>query len=178
MMALSLLLQVALATLTRTNANELITSFVSSTYDWDSRSSSISATCVNIPRNLSLCSNMDYHRMRLPNLLEHDTLSEISQQAASWVPLLNIRCHPDTQRFICSLFCPICLDHAIYPCRSLCEKVKAGCEKHMKSYGYPWPTMFACNKLPVDNDMCVKSQAATESSSGEIYTYVLLQHSC
>merc|ERR1712002_445281 len=75
--------------------------------------------------------------MRLPNLLDHDTMSEVSQQAASWVPLWNVRCHLDTQLFLCSLFSPVCLDRAIYPCRSLCETVKRGCEGRMKTYGFP-----------------------------------------
>ena len=38
-----------------------------------------------------------YTKMRLPNLVEHDTLHEVSQQSMSWIPLLNIKCHPDTQ---------------------------------------------------------------------------------
>ena len=74
-----------------------------------------------------------YTKMRLPNLVEHDTLHEViynlqiiiiqesppprifndhisiqvSQQSMSWIPLLNIKCHPDTQLFLCSLFSPV-----------------------------------------------------------------------
>ena len=72
--------------------------------------------------------------MRLPNLVEHDTLHEViynlqiiiiqesppprifnisiqvSQQSMSWIPLLNIKCHPDTQLFLCSLFSPVYCD--------------------------------------------------------------------
>jgi hypothetical protein len=53
--------------------------------------------CVDIPRNLSLCYGIQYTTMRLPNLLEHETLDEVSQQAAPWIPLLRLNCHPDTQ---------------------------------------------------------------------------------
>jgi len=63
--------------------------------------------CVSIPTNMSLCKNIGYTKMRLPNLLEHDTLQEVSQQAASWVPLLNVKCHDDSQLFLCSLFAPV-----------------------------------------------------------------------
>ena len=59
--------------------------------------------------------------MRLPNLVEHDTLHEVTQQSMSWIPLLNIKCHADTQLFLCSLFSPVCLERPIYPCRSLCQ---------------------------------------------------------
>lgn len=61
-------------------------------------------TCLDIPRNLSLCHGIRYSKMRLPNLLDHDSMAEVIQQAASWVPLLNVRCHADTQLFLCSLF--------------------------------------------------------------------------
>lgn len=112
-------------------------------------------TCVDIPRNLSLCHGIRYSKMRLPNLLDHDSMSEVLQQAASWVPLLNVRCHADTQLFLCSLFSPVCLDRPIYPCRGLCERVRVGCEGRMKTYGYPWPDMLRCDKFPMDNDMCI-----------------------
>jgi len=76
--------------------------------DWDSDSSDwlssshgllglSHARCVDIPDNLTLCRNIGYQQMRLPNLLEHDSLREVGQQASSWVRLVAVRCHPDTQ---------------------------------------------------------------------------------
>lgn len=35
--------------------------------------------------------------MRLPNLLEHETVDEVIEQAAPWIPLHRLNCHPDTQ---------------------------------------------------------------------------------
>jgi len=116
-------------------------------------------TCVDIPDNMTLCHNIGYTKMRLPNLVEHDTLHEVSQQSMSWIPLLNIKCHPDTQLFLCSLFSPVCLESPIYPCRSLCQSVRAGCEGRMKAYGFPWPNMLNCSKFPQDNDMCITAQS-------------------
>ncbi|KRX90351.1 Secreted frizzled-related protein 5, partial [Trichinella pseudospiralis] len=113
-------------------------------------------SCVDIPRNFTLCHGIDYARMRLPNLVDHETLDEAVQQAAPWISLLRLNCHPDTQRFLCSLFAPVCLERAIYPCRSLCEAVKSGCEKRMQMYGFPWPEMLNCNKFPITNDMCIQ----------------------
>jgi len=46
---------------------------------------------------LTLCRNIGYEQMRLPNLLEHETMREVNQQASSWVRLVAVRCHPDTQ---------------------------------------------------------------------------------
>ncbi|VDN28802.1 unnamed protein product, partial [Cylicostephanus goldi] len=83
--------------------------------------------CVPIPHNLTICYGMQYNQMRLPNLLEHETINEAIHQSSDWKSLLQLNCHPDTQLFLCSLFAPICLptmDKEILPCRSLCEAVK------------------------------------------------------
>ncbi|KAK6972972.1 secreted frizzled-related protein 5-like isoform X2, partial [Biomphalaria glabrata] len=77
---------------------------------------SLSSKCVDIPSNLTLCHGIGYTRMLLPNILDHDSLNEVTQQAASWVPLVNINCHPDAKVFLCSLFSPVCLERLIYPC--------------------------------------------------------------
>ncbi|XP_074089299.1 secreted frizzled-related protein 5 [Macrotis lagotis] len=114
--------------------------------------------CLDIPADLALCHTVGYKRMRLPNLLEHESLAEVKQQASSWVPLLAKRCHSDTQVFLCSLFAPVCLDRPIYPCRSLCEAVRDGCSPLMGSYGFPWPEMLHCHKFPLDNDLCIAVQ--------------------
>ncbi|GAB6027838.1 hypothetical protein CHUAL_002064 [Chamberlinius hualienensis] len=125
-------------------------------------------TCVEIPKNMSLCHNIGYTKMRLPNLLDHDTLNEALQQSSSWVPLQKIECHPDTRLFLCSLFSPVCLDRPIYPCRSLCDKVREGCEGRMQLYGYPWPDMLKCDKFPLDNDMCITAQSSSRPTNGQV----------
>ena len=66
------------------------------------------ARCVDIPDNLTLCRDIGYQQMRLPNLLEHESLREVGQQASSWVRLVAVRCHPDTQVriIVVGVFCP------------------------------------------------------------------------
>uniref|UniRef100_A0A1A8L6Y3 Secreted frizzled-related protein 1 n=1 Tax=Nothobranchius pienaari TaxID=704102 RepID=A0A1A8L6Y3_9TELE len=118
--------------------------------------------CVDIPADLRLCHNVGYKKMRLPNLLDHETMPEVKQQASSWVPLLAKRCHADTQVFLCSLFAPVCLDRPIYPCRSLCEAVRDSCAPVMETYGFPWPEMLNCDKFPIDNDLCIPMQFAAD----------------
>ncbi|ELU17320.1 hypothetical protein CAPTEDRAFT_167676 [Capitella teleta] len=103
--------------------------------------------------------------MRLPNLLEHDSLREVTQQASSWVALTNVNCHPDTQLFLCSLFSPVCLDRPIPPCRNLCTAVRDACLGKMLSYGFPWPEMLRCDKFPLENDLCIGPQ--TENKPDE-----------
>ncbi|PAV89872.1 hypothetical protein WR25_18862 [Diploscapter pachys] len=117
-----------------------------------------SSRCLPIPSNLTICYNMQYQQMRLPNLLEHETVNEVVHQSKDWEGLVKLSCHPDTQLFLCSLFAPICIpsmDKEILPCRSLCLAVKQGCEPRMQTYGFAWPQMLSCDKYPSD-DMCIK----------------------
>lgn len=69
-----------------------------------------SSQCVPIPKSMALCYGLGYTDMRLPNLLEHETVAEATQQASSWLPLLARECHPDARILLCSLLAPVCLD--------------------------------------------------------------------
>ena len=126
--------------------------------------------------------------MRIPNLLHHDSLNEVIEQSASWTSLINLKCHPETQLFLCSLFTPMyvvairctvicsmvcltvncnyrCLDQTIPPCRSLCEDVQKSCEPHMRKHGYTWPNIMRCDYFPLDNNMCIQSQSSSPSNT-------------
>ncbi|XP_066207572.1 secreted frizzled-related protein 5-like isoform X1 [Saccopteryx leptura] len=113
--------------------------------------------CMPIPQAMALCQDIGYPEMRLPNLLDHDTVAEAIQQSASWLPLLARECHPDARLFLCSLFAPVCLDRVIYPCRSLCETVQASCAPIMACYGYPWPAILHCGRFPSGQRLCVSA---------------------
>ncbi|KAI6181123.1 Fz domain protein [Aphelenchoides besseyi] len=121
--------------------------------------------CVQIPRNFSLCYGIQYETMRLPNLLEHETLEEVIQQSDAWLSLIRLHCHPDTKLFLCSVFAPVCLpnmDKPIQPCQSLCQAVQQGCENRMQAYGFSWPDILDCKRFPADNDMCIKKPEVGE----------------
>ncbi|XP_069062308.1 secreted frizzled-related protein 5-like isoform X2 [Pleurodeles waltl] len=126
---------------------------------------SASSRCTPIPRNMALCYDIGYPEMRIPNLLEHETVGEAIQQSASWLPLLARECHPDARIFLCSLFAPICLDRLILPCRSLCEAVRNSCAPIMACYGYPWPEILNCDKFPIDHGLCISSISDEASAS-------------
>ncbi|XP_043928952.1 secreted frizzled-related protein 2-like [Protopterus annectens] len=128
------------------------------------------SSCKPIPTNLVLCHRVGYNEMRLPNLLGHDSMKEILQQASSWVPLVNKQCNQDTKKFLCSLFAPVCLSELegpIYPCRTLCEAVKADCEPVMSAFGFPWPEMFNCSHFPGGGELCVPPAGAQDQSPTE-----------
>ena len=133
--------------------------------DWDSTLYG-QAMCVAIPRTMGLCQNIHYGRMKVPNLLGHETVPEIVEQSAAWNPLLGIACHRDAQLFLCSLFAPVCIEQAaqttIYPCRSLCERVRRSCEAPMLAYNYPWPGMFNCSQFPEENGLCIKPSSSDQ----------------
>ncbi|CAI5448848.1 unnamed protein product [Caenorhabditis angaria] len=126
--------------------------------------------CLDIPSNLTICNGIEYSQMRLPNFMEHETVSEVIHASKDWESLLRLNCHPDTQRFLCSLFAPVCLmqmDRAILPCKSLCMAVKQGCESRMVNYGFPWPEMLSCDKFE-DDDMCIKPMTPAKPEAGAI----------
>ncbi|KAG5272773.1 hypothetical protein AALO_G00169130 [Alosa alosa] len=119
--------------------------------------------CIDIPEDLRLCHNVGYQQMLLPNLLEHESMAEVKQQAGSWVPLVHKACHPGTQVFLCSLFAPVCMDRPVYPCRGFCEAVRDSCTPIMEAFGFPWPEMLTCSKFPV-GDVCIAQVNETSAS--------------
>nr|AAI08048.1 Secreted frizzled-related protein 1a [Danio rerio] len=145
--------------------------------------------CVDIPVDLRLCQGVGYHQMLLPNLLEHESMAEVKQQAGSWVPLLHKNCDPGTQLLLCSLFAPVCMERPIYPCRRLCENVRDGCSPIMAAFGFPWPHILTCDKFPQD-DMCINTPNDTSTSEpnghppvcppcdNEMKMDVILDHMC
>lgn len=124
--------------------------------------------CIKIPKNLTLCRGAGYSQMHLPNLLDHEDIEKVNEQAAPWVSLLNLRCHPDTQIFLCSLFAPICHVRPIWPCKKLCLSVRGSCEPPMARYGFPWPEMLRCDRFPSEkpDNLCIGKQKYRHHSKG------------
>jgi len=118
------------------------------------------SSCVSIPTDLKLCYGVGYDKMVLPNLLNHESMEEVYQQALSFVPLIRKNCHPLLRIFLCSLFAPVCLEDdsavrgPIPPCKTLCVSVENSCAPVMQLHGFDWPAMLNCSKF--DNvDPCV-----------------------
>lgn len=55
--------------------------------DWDSGLYG-KPICTRIPSNMSLCVDMNYERMKVPNLLGHDTVEEVPSLFAGLIYLL------------------------------------------------------------------------------------------
>jgi hypothetical protein len=128
--------------------------------------------CQAIPSNFTLCYGLGYTQMHLPNLLNHESITEILYELPLWQSLLSLGCHSNARLLLCSILAPVCLQQTpektslvsfdnnqdsmltmahdnkkfLYPCRALCESVKQSCEPRMISqFGYKWPTMSKKN---------------------------------
>ena len=128
--------------------------------------------CQSIPSNFTLCYGLGYTQMYLPNLLNHESITEILYELPLWQSLLTLGCHSNARLLLCSILAPVCLEQTpekrsslvsfdnnppadaqvnankkfLYPCRRLCESVKDSCEKRMiAQFGYKWPSMSNMN---------------------------------
>lgn len=116
--------------------------------------------CVYIPKNFTLCHGMSggYDQMWLPNFMKHEEMTEVIQQTDAWKYLKNRNCHPELQKFLCSMYAPVCLmnmsskshkrNTMVPPCKQLCQKVQAGCLPELEKFGYAWPDSLNCKKFP------------------------------
>nr|CDS31753.2 frizzled 5 [Hymenolepis microstoma] len=56
---------------------------------------------------------------------------------------------------MCSIYTPICIEgyaQSLPPCRSVCERAKAGCGPIMGYYAFTWPEQMQCDQFPVLNN--------------------------
>ena len=51
-----------------------------------------------------------------------------------------------------------------------------GCERTMEANGYPWPPMLDCDKFPLDNDMCITSQAEAKQEKRPSQSKTIKSH--
>lgn len=120
------------------------------------------------------CLDIQYNTTIMPNLLNHQKQEDAGLEVHQYFPLVKVKCSPDLQFFLCSVYIPVCtiLDRPLPPCRSLCLSAKSGCESIMKRFGFDWPETLDCAKYPegTDGDLCVgQNQTATTSVSTPSY---------
>uniref|UniRef100_A0A8D2ZKS2 Frizzled-8 n=2 Tax=Scophthalmus maximus TaxID=52904 RepID=A0A8D2ZKS2_SCOMX len=110
-------------------------------------------TCQEIA--VPLCKGIGYNYTYMPNQFNHDTQDEAGLEVHQFWPLVEIQCSPDLKFFLCSMYTPICLEDykkPLPPCRSVCERARAGCAPLMRQYGFPWPDRMKCDLLPVQGN--------------------------
>uniref|UniRef100_A0A8B9SED8 Frizzled-5 n=1 Tax=Apteryx owenii TaxID=8824 RepID=A0A8B9SED8_APTOW len=117
-----------------------------------------------------MCKGIGYNLTYMPNQFNHDTQDEAGLEVHQFWPLVEIQCSPDLRFFLCSMYTPICLpDYAkpLPPCRSVCERAKAGCSPIMQQYGFAWPERMSCDRLPVlgDSEVLCMGYNRTEATT-------------
>lgn len=65
--------------------------------------------CQTIPSNFSLCYGLGYTQMYLPNLLNHESITEILFELPLWQSLLTLGCHNNARLLLCSILAPVCI---------------------------------------------------------------------
>jgi len=96
-----------------------------------------------------LCRGLGYSLTSMPNQFQHATQDEAGLEAHQFYPLVAINCSADLRFFVCSMYTPICLPdygRPLPPCRSVCQRAKAGCAPVMLQYGFDWPENLDCSK--------------------------------
>ncbi|OCT61360.1 hypothetical protein XELAEV_18047383mg [Xenopus laevis] len=102
-----------------------------------------------------MCKGIGYNHTYMPNQFNHDTQDEAGMEVHQFWPLVVIQCSLDLKFFLCSMYTPICLPDyrkPLPPCRSVCERAKAGCSPLMRKYGFAWPERMNCDRLPEHGD--------------------------
>lgn len=115
---------------------------------------------IEIPR----CRAMPYNMTQMPNLMHHNTQENARLVFEKFEILIDQHCSDVLLFLLCSIYVPICAvslqPDAIPPCRSVCEKARAGCEPLMNAYKVPWPESLDCSKLPsYERGVCVSPEA-------------------
>ncbi|VDO04341.1 unnamed protein product [Rodentolepis nana] len=106
--------------------------------------------CPALPRDMTYCSHAA-------------ASSDSVQEANIWIALLSSRCHPQTMKFVCTVYNPVCLHShqvmPILPCREFCYEVRNSCISRMHLFGFKWPQQVDCDRFPSEEtSMCISSK--------------------
>ncbi|KAK3914433.1 Frizzled-2, partial [Frankliniella fusca] len=119
---------------------------------------------------IPFCLDIPYNETIMPNLLNHQRQEDAGLEVHQFFPLVKVKCSPDLQFFLCSMYAPVCtiLDKAIPPCRSLCRSSRQGCEQLMLKFGFPWPENLDCERFPESggSELCVAENTTGSMDSG------------
>ena len=119
---------------------------------------------------IPLCKEILYNETIFPNLLNHQKQEDAGLEVHQFYPLVKVKCSPDLQIFLCSVYAPVCtvLDKPIPPCRSLCLSARSGCEGLMNKFGFQWPESLECGRYPEagsSGELCVGENNTSSGSS-------------
>ncbi|XP_056142254.1 uncharacterized protein LOC130117990 [Lampris incognitus] len=113
------------------------------------------------PITIPMCEGISYNQTVMPNVLGHKSQTEVATKLSFWDSLVKLVCSVDIRFFLCSVYAPQCVGgEMLWPCKSLCERVKQGCESLMRNFGYSWPNELSCDSFP--EEKCIEEDSAHE----------------
>uniref|UniRef100_A0A8B9P4E1 Secreted frizzled-related protein 3 n=1 Tax=Apteryx owenii TaxID=8824 RepID=A0A8B9P4E1_APTOW len=125
------------------------------------------------PVRIPLCKPLPWNMTKMPNHLHHSTQANAILAIEQFEGLLGTNCSPDLLFFLCAMYAPICTidfqHEPIKPCKSVCERARAGCEPVLVRYRHAWPESLACDELPLyDRGVCISPEAiVTAEGAGD-----------
>lgn len=119
------------------------------------------------PITIPFCMDIAYNQTIMPNILNHQKQEDAGMEVHQFFPLIKVKCSPDLQVFLCSVYAPVCtiLDRPLPPCRSLCLSARDGCESLMNKFGFLWPTDLECNSFPEHGSEICFAENASEATT-------------
>ncbi|KAE8580732.1 hypothetical protein XENTR_v10024515 [Xenopus tropicalis] len=123
------------------------------------------------PVRIPMCKSMPWNMTKMPNHLHHSTQANAILAIEQFEGLLTTECSQDLLFFLCAMYAPICTidfqHEPIKPCKSVCERARAGCEPILIKYRHTWPESLACEELPVyDRGVCISPEAIITVEQG------------
>ena len=110
------------------------------------------SVCQHFPKEkFELCKDMPYNSTLFPNSLDNRNIEEAIKEMDVFTPMIKVACSELLQTFLCSVYAPFCREEVngiMYPCRSICEKAKAGCSELMNRFKFNWPKSLDCKNFP------------------------------
>lgn len=119
------------------------------------------------PITIPFCMEIQYNETIMPNILKHTKQEAAGLEVHQFFPLVKVKCSPDLQLFLCSVYAPVCtiLESPIPPCRSLCLSARNGCESLMDKFGFSWPQHLDCALFPEPPQMCVGENVTSSTTA-------------
>ena len=110
-------------------------------------------------KDVDICLNMPWQNATFTNETQADANAEIED----FRQVIDTCCSQAIVHFLCAYYTPICIQLGpdgsttmLQPCKSLCQKVRDGCEVVYQQSSLNWPPHLECENFPSQStDICL-----------------------
>ncbi|GFR88258.1 frizzled-5 [Elysia marginata] len=104
-------------------------------------------------QRVQVCRGLPFKYGALPNMFGQCHAFDINKQLRQFKSLRKTKCHPQLDFMLCGTHSPFCVYDDVpftFPCREICEEVRASCEAEYKrlNHNLPWPRKLQCHIYP------------------------------